>query len=196
MDLNFEKDFWDRSTLVAGIDEVGRGCLAGPVVTAAIVFDPSHIAIPGVNDSKKLSPKKREELYPKILDAALDFCISLVPAHEVDSLGINGAVKKAMLDSAGGIQPTVHFLVDAVSLGEEFPHTSIIKGDAKVYSIAAASIIAKVFRDRLLVGLADVYPGYGFESHKGYGAKTHYDAIYKLGFTPEHRASFLRNVQL
>lgn len=196
--LNFEKEVWAAKGLACGIDEVGRGCIAGPVVAAAVVFGPDHSPHEKIKDSKMLTPKKREELYDFILEEAQDYGIGLVPASEIDEIGIVPATKKAMQYAIEmlGSDPS-NLLIDAVVLDEiDIPQKSIIKGDTVCYSIAAASILAKVFRDRVVMGFDNVYPEYGFGGHKGYGAPAHYAAIKENGFTPEHRRTFCRNIDI
>lgn len=195
--LDFEKEVWAAKGLACGIDEVGRGCIAGPVVAAAVIFDSEHSPHEKIKDSKMLTPKKREELYDFILEEAQDYGIGLVPASEIDEIGIVPATKKAMqyaIEMLGSVPSNL--LIDAVVLSEvEIPQKSIIKGDTVCYSIAAASIIAKVFRDHVVIGFDNIYPEYGFSGHKGYGAATHYAAIEKYGLTPEHRRTFLRKLE-
>jgi ribonuclease HII len=190
---SYENALWDEGKLyVAGVDEVGRGPLAGPVVTAAVIL-PKDFSILGVDDSKKLSPKKRDELFDLIMENAIAVSIGRREPDVIDEINILQATKAAMLDAIYGlsVRPD-HVLIDAVKLDKlEIPQTSIIKGDAKSVSIAAASIIAKVTRDREMVEMDSVYPGYGFASNKGYGTKLHYEGLAKLGPCPIHRRSFL-----
>lgn len=180
---------------IAGVDEAGRGPLAGPVAAAAVILDPAR-PILGLNDSKKLSEAKREKLYDQIREQALAWSVVLVDAAEIDRINILQATKQAMRQAISGlsVQPDLH-LIDAVALdqvlGTVWP---IIKGDAKSNSIAAASILAKVTRDRLMHELDSRYPGYGFAQHKGYGTAQHYSAIRQLGLTPIHRLTFLKNL--
>lgn len=195
--LKFEQEAWDHNLIVCGVDEVGRGCLAGPVVAAAVSFSKSHKPHEKVRDSKKMTPKMRAEMFEYILDNCSDFGIGLVPADEIDRIGIVPATKKAMVSAIQGfnIQPD-EILIDAVNLEEiTIKQKSIIKGDESVYSIAAASIVAKVFRDSVVSGFDNVYSEYQFSSHKGYGTKAHYAAIEKHGLTKEHRRTFLRNIK-
>lgn len=191
--LKFEEEIWIKGGLACGVDEVGRGCIAGPVVAAAVVFSKNHKPIKNVRDSKKLTPKMRKEIFDEILNQSIDFGIGLVPALEIDRGGINPATKKAMMlaiESLTKIPEVV--LIDAVKLEEvTIIQKSIIRGDENVYSISAASIIAKVFRDAIISGLDNVHPNYSFSSHKGYGTKKHYEEIEKNGLTEEHRKSFL-----
>lgn len=176
---------------VGGIDEVGRGPYAGPVVTACVIL-PKDCKIEGVNDSKKLSLKKREELFGIIKERSLSVGIGIVDNHEIDELNILQATYKAMRIAVENmaIKPQ-QLLVDAVTIpGIDIPQEAIIKGDAKSISIGAASIIAKVVRDRMMVEYAKIYPQYGFESNVGYGSRYHEEAIKKYGLCDIHRRSF------
>lgn len=187
-----EKEIWTDGRIICGVDEVGRGCLAGPVVAAAVVMPAGHKPIDGVRDSKRLSKKQREELFDIILDNAADFGVGLVPALEIDNVGIVPATKRAMTEAVKllTLQPDM-LLVDAVEIDEVvMEQKSIIKGDEICYSIACASIIAKVFRDSVAAGLDHDFPKYGFPEHKGYGTKKHREAIKKHGVTREHRKTF------
>ncbi len=191
--LQFERQLWaSGKELIAGVDEVGRGPLAGPVVTAAVIL-PHDFALLGVNDSKKLSPKKRDELFDQIKEAAICWAIGRREPQRIDEINILEATKEAMLDAVNALpQRPDHVLIDAVSLKKlEIPQTAIIKGDARSVSIAAASIIAKVTRDREMEAMAKIWPGYAFESNKGYGTAAHYEGIKKLGPCPIHRKTFL-----
>lgn len=181
--------------LISGTDEVGRGPLAGPVCVASVIMplDAEHI-IEGVDDSKKLSEKKREELYEKILKTAKYVKVSYVSEKEIDEINILQATKKAMAESLcfPDVMPDIA-LVDAVkNLDVPVEQMPIVKGDAKSYSIAAASIVAKVSRDRLMVEMAKKYPEYGFEQNKGYGTATHIEALKKYGPCEIHRKTFLK----
>ena len=189
----FEAEVWQKGLQTAGIDEAGRGPLAGPVSAACVCLDAEHL-VPGVDDSKKLSEKKREELYERILENARYAKCVMLSAQEIDRINILQATKAAMEEAAAGAQGCV-FLVDAVT-GLALPGDvqSIIKGDAKSHVIAAASIIAKVTRDRYMRELDEKYPQYGFAKHKGYGTADHIVAIRKYGPCPEHRLSFLKNI--
>ena len=190
---------------IGGVDEVGRGPLAGPVSAACVVL-PEDFDVLGVDDSKKLSEKKREELFDKIREKALAVGIGMCDNRVIDEINILEATKKAMAEAIRdadsqleekGLSPegTEHLLIDAVSLKDvDKPQTSIIKGDAKSLSIAAASIIAKVTRDRLMAEYHRQYPYYGFDTNKGYGTKAHYEGIDKYGITPIHRKTFLKNI--
>ena len=175
---------------IAGIDEVGRGPLIGPVVTAAVIL-PKDFYDERINDSKKLTEKKRELLYDVIMENALSVGIGMSSAEVIDEINILEATKKAMLEAIDNlsIKPE-HLLIDAVKLDTIIPQTSIIKGDAKSLSIASASIIAKVTRDRMLVELDKLHPEYDFKHNKGYGTKKHIEPLYKYGALSEHRKSF------
>ncbi len=190
---SYEKDLWAKGCkYVAGVDEVGRGPLAGPVVTAAVIL-PENFNVLGVDDSKKLSPKKRDELYELIIENAIAVSIGRKEPEIIDEINILQATKEAMKEAilGLGVRPD-HVLIDAVKLDDlGIPQTSIIKGDAKSVSIAAASIIAKVTRDREMIEMDSVYPGYAFASNKGYGTKAHYEGLKKLGPCPIHRKTFL-----
>lgn len=190
---SYEKDLWTKGCkYVAGVDEVGRGPLAGPVVTAAVIL-PEDFNVLGVDDSKKLSPKKRDELYDLIIENAIAVSIGRKEPEIIDEINILQATKEAMKEAilGLGVRPD-HVLIDAVKLDDlGIPQTSIIKGDAKSVSIAAASIIAKVTRDREMIEMDSVYPGYAFASNKGYGTKAHYEGLKKLGPCPIHRKTFL-----
>ncbi|MBR3058715.1 MAG: ribonuclease HII [Clostridiales bacterium] len=192
----FEKESAEEGMPVCcGIDEAGRGPLAGPVVAAACILDPDK-PIYGLDDSKKLSPKKRDQLFDEINEKAKCFCVIRVEPDEIDRINILEATKKAMRACVAGlsIQPDV-LLIDAVNLtGTGIPVKPIIKGDAKSNSIAAASILAKVTRDRIMEEYDKEYPGYGFAQHKGYGTAAHYAAIHELGISPIHRMSFLKKM--
>ena len=191
-----DKEFFDMGMkYVCGIDEAGRGPLAGPVVVASVIL-PENSMIEGVNDSKKVSESKREKLYDVILQEALSYGIGIIYQDEIDEINILQATKKGLHEAIlkMEIKPNV-VLVDALTgidtLG--IPYKSIIKGDAKSYSIAAASIIAKVTRDRIMREWDKVYPEYGFAGHKGYGTAKHIEAIKKYGLTPLHRKTFCKN---
>ena len=175
---------------IAGIDEVGRGPLIGPVVTAAVIL-PKDFYDERINDSKKLTEKKRELLYDVIMENAISVGIGMSTNEVIDEINILEATKKAMLEAINNLSITPeHLLIDAVKLDTKIPQTPIIKGDAKSLSIAAASIIAKVTRDRMLIEMDKKYPEYDFKHNKGYGTKKHIEAIYKYGVLKEHRKSF------
>ena len=180
---------------IAGIDEAGRGPLAGPVVVAAVIM-PKDSIIEGVNDSKKVSEKKREKLYEQITNEAIAYGIGIIDQKEIDDINILNATKKAVTTAIASlkVKPDL-ILVDALTnintLG--VPYKSIIKGDAKEYSIAAASIIAKVTRDRIMREWDEIYPQYGFAKHKGYGTANHIKVIKEIGPCILHRKSFIKN---
>lgn len=175
---------------IAGIDEVGRGPLAGPVVAAAVIL-PVSFYLPGINDSKKLSEQMREKLYAEIHKEAVAIGIGMIECEEIDTINIYEATKKAMLSAIIQLDPQPDFLlVDAVKLHTPYPTEAIIKGDSLSISIAAASIVAKVTRDRLLKEYDQQYSQYGFAHNAGYGTKEHLEAIEKYGITPIHRKSF------
>lgn len=188
---------------IAGVDEVGRGPLAGPVVTAAVIL-PEDFDVPGIDDSKKLSEKRREELFDVILEKALAWGIGQADHDVIDEINILQATKRAMreaIEEAGSMLRREHggsidcVLLDAVELPDlEIPQQSIVKGDARVLAIAAASIIAKVTRDRMMVKYAEEYPWYAFEKNKGYGTKAHYAGIREHGICPIHRRTFLKTI--
>lgn len=178
--------------VVAGIDEVGRGPLAGNVVTACVVM-PREPVLPWIDDSKKLSEARREKVYQEILEIALYVGIGQATPEEIDEINILEATKKAMREAASQVPADV-FLIDAVTgLGLSGREVPIIKGDANSYAIAAASIVAKVTRDRQLIELDKHYPEYGFARNKGYGTAEHIAALKTLGPCPAHRRSFIRN---
>ena len=181
--------------LVCGIDEAGRGPRAGPVVVAAVIM-PEDSFIEGVNDSKKVSEKKREKLYDEITENAIAWSVGIIDQNEIDEINILNATKKGLTTALTELKekPDI-ILVDALTKIDTLgiPYESIIKGDAKSYSIAAASIIAKVTRDRIMRQWDEIYPQYGFINHKGYGTKAHIDAIKQYGLCPLHRKSFTKN---
>lgn len=177
-------------TLIAGIDEVGRGPLAGPVVAAAVIL-PDDFQILGIDDSKKLTETKREELYELIRSTAVSIGIGIIEAQEIDTINIYEATKKAMYVALNELHISPDFLlVDAMKLTTPIPSEAIIKGDSKSISIAAGSIIAKVTRDRMMKELAQSFPEYRFEQNMGYGTKEHIEALQLYGATPYHRRSF------
>lgn len=187
----FETELYSNGiNFIAGIDEVGRGPLVGPVVTAAVIL-PKDFYDERINDSKKLTEKKRELLYDVIMENALSVGIGMSSPEVIDEINILNATKKAMIEAINNLSvKPEHLLIDAVKLDIDIPQTSIIKGDAKSESIAAASIIAKVTRDRMMVELDKKYPMYDFKHNKGYGTKKHIEALYKYGPIEEHRKSF------
>lgn len=177
-------------SLVAGIDEVGRGPLAGPVVAASVIL-PQEFKLLGIDDSKKLTLRQREEFFAIIKEHAIGIGIGIIGNEEIDEINIFEATKKAMLSAIKQLAVTPDFLlVDAVKLDTPFPSEAIIKGDARSISIAAASIIAKVTRDRIMIDLDSEFPQYQFAKNMGYGTKEHLLAIEKHGITPHHRKSF------
>ena len=182
-------------TIIGGTDEAGRGPLFGPVVASCVVLN-DNFDIKGINDSKKLSEKKREEYYDYIMQNAI-VGVSIISNEEIDKINIYEASRKAMMEAIRKVQQKVNLqyvLTDAMKLPDlEIGHLPIIKGDAKSYSIAAASIIAKVTRDRIMRQWDEIYPEYGFEKHKGYGTKVHIEAIKEYGICPLHRKSFVKN---
>ena len=181
--------------LVCGIDEAGRGPLAGPVCAAAVIL-PKETVIEGLNDSKKLSEKKREQLYDVICETAVSYAISFATVAEIEELNILHATQLAMIRAINELDPVPDLaLIDGNQAGDiKFPHETVIKGDASCVSIAAASILAKVTRDRFMVEMAEQYPNYHFEKHKGYGTKDHYNALREFGPCPIHRPSFLKKI--
>lgn len=180
---------------ICGIDEAGRGPLAGPVVVAGVIM-PEESMIEGVNDSKKVSEKKRELLYDKILEEAISYSVAVIGQDVIDEINILNATKQGVTNVVTGldVRPEL-IIIDALQHinTDGVPYESIIKGDAKCYSIAAASIIAKVTRDRIMREWDEVYPQYGFIAHKGYGTAKHIAAIKEYGLTPIHRRSFTKN---
>mgnify|MGYP001147576020 CR=1 FL=1 len=180
---------------ICGIDEAGRGPLAGPVVIAAVIM-PRNSMIEGVNDSKKVSEKKREKLYEEITSSSIAWAVGIIDQNEIDDINILNATKKGLTQALTELEqrPDI-ILVDALTKIDTLgiPYESIIKGDAKSYSIAAASIVAKVTRDRIMRQWDEIYPQYGFEKHKGYGTAMHINAIKEYGPCPLHRKSFIKN---
>lgn len=199
--IEVEKEIAEKGyKVIACIDEVGRGCLAGDVVACAIVM-PLDSIIPGVKDSKKLTPKKREELYNKILDKAIAVGLGQVGPDIIDRINIKESTKLAMKmavenlkDKDGKRIIPDYLLIDAENIPIDIPQKSIVKGDEQVYGIACASIVAKVYRDRLCEMWGSKFKGYSIEKNKGYGTKEHREAIKKFGPSPIHRISFLKNV--
>lgn len=190
-DFSYEQALLDQGLLIiAGTDEVGRGPLAGPVVAAAVILDPDNIP-EGLNDSKKLSAKKREVLYEQIIGCARYF-VAQASVEEIDEINIYHASHLAMCRAVSGLGEVSHVLVDGnkIPLDMSCPATAIVKGDAKSQSIAAASIVAKVTRDRHMDALAQQHPGYGWDKNAGYPTKGHISALIELGVTPHHRRSF------
>jgi ribonuclease HII len=191
--LNFENQaVAEGFKFIAGVDEVGRGCLAGAVVAGAVILDLSKPLPEGLNDSKKISAKNRERIAEEIRENAICYAIAQIEADEIDRINILQATKKAMISAIGKLSPAADFLlIDAVQLKElSLPQKAIIHGDAISPSIAAASIIAKVYRDNLMRELDETYPEYGFSKHVGYGTKAHFEALRKFGATCIHRKTF------
>jgi len=184
----------DGYKYICGIDEAGRGPLAGPVAIASVIM-PCNSMIEGVNDSKKISEKKRELIYEKITEEAISWSVSIIDQKEIDEINILNATKKGLTNSIRNlkVKPNI-ILVDALEHIDTcgIPYKSIVKGDAKCYSIAAASIIAKVTRDRIMRQWDEIYPEYGFAKHKGYGTAYHIQAIKEYGLCPLHRRSFTK----
>ena len=196
MTWEFEEKAWAQGfSAVCGVDEAGRGPVAGPVCAAAVIL-PGGIQIEGLNDSKKLSEKKREALFEVITEKALAWSVSLVDEKTIDEINILQATYRAMRQAVEGLTSPADFVyVDGNrSEGLSLPHECVVSGDAKVPSVAAASILAKVTRDRLMRQFAEQYPAYGFEKHKGYGTAAHMEAIRQLGPCPIHRRTFLKNI--
>lgn len=182
----------DGFAFIAGVDEVGRGCLAGPVVAAACILDTTKPVPKGLNDSKKLTEKQRNEIALELRETAVAYAVGIVEAGEIDRINILEATKVAMIKAIEALSPAAdHILIDALSLKHlRIPQKAIIKGDSISYSIAAASVIAKTYRDNLMVDYDTVYPQYGFAGHKGYGAAVHLQAIKDHGPCPLHRMTF------
>ena len=178
---------------IAGMDEAGRGPLAGPVTCACCISDLDRV-VEGVNDSKKLTPKKRDQLFDKIIENSLGYSIVDIDNNVIDEINILNATKEGMKRAVQTVYPIPDIvLVDAVRHDFGIPSAAIIHGDALSYSIGAASILAKVHRDRLMEKYAEMYPEYGFEQHKGYGTKYHIEMLKKFGPCPIHRKSFIKN---
>lgn len=193
--LEYERGLWEREiTLIAGIDEVGRGCLFGDVVAAAVIL-PAEAYIEGIDDSKKLSEKKREQLFEVIMDRAVAVGIGRVPADEIDRINIKQAARLAMKLALGklAVQPQ-YLLVDAEKVDSPLPQLAIIHGDALSQSIAAASIVAKVTRDRLCLEWDRLYPEYGIAAHKGYATSYHRERLREFGPSLLHRQTFLGKI--
>lgn len=192
----YEEELYKKGLkYIAGIDEAGRGPLAGPVIVGAVIMKPDSM-IEGVNDSKKISEKKREILYEKIIKEAIAWGVGIVNQQEIDEINILNATKKALTMAIQNlsIKPD-QIIVDALENINtlKIPYTSVIKGDAKIYSVSVASIIAKVTRDRIMREYDTVYPQYGFAGHKGYGTAKHIQAIKEYGPCPLHRRTFIKN---
>jgi len=190
---HYERKYKDYNYL-CGIDEAGRGPFAGPVIAAAVIL-PKDFDILYINDSKKLTEKKREELYDEIIKNAVSYGIGSVPPEKIDEINILQATYEAMRQAVSNmdIQPDI-LLIDAVTIPDiSIPQKPIVKGDSRSISIAAASILAKVTRDRLMIAYDKIFPGYGFAQNKGYGSKQHIEALKRLGPSPIHRKSFIHD---
>lgn len=198
LNLNLEQFLWKQEVKhIVGIDEVGRGCLAGPVFAAAVIFPPDHHPIRGINDSKTLSPKSRQELFHQIVLVASYYSVKMSSVDLINRIGIVKATHKAMELALSQLPQKQYVLVDGNQ--HPFPHLlhpvkTIVKGDSLVYSIAAASILAKVKRDRYMQKLHHKFPHYDWFKNKGYGTISHRQALIKHGPTPHHRTLFIRNV--
>ncbi|MGU8015302.1 ribonuclease HII [Streptococcus suis] len=189
--LSYEKALYENGVeLIAGIDEVGRGPLAGPVVAAAVIL-PKGCKIRYLNDSKKIPKSKHESIYQEVMERAVAVGVGVKDAAVIDQVNIYEATKLAMLEALGQLsQEPEHLLIDAMKLDTEIPQTSIIKGDANSLSIAAASIVAKVTRDKMMADYDKEFSGYGFAKNAGYGTAEHLEGLNKLGITPIHRKTF------
>lgn len=196
MDYSYEIAAMNKGfRTVCGVDEAGRGPLAGPVYAAAVIL-PTGLEIPGLNDSKKLSEKKREELFDIITNVAVSYSVGIATEKEIDEINILNATFLAMKRAINGLEICPDY---AIIDGNRAPNSGIyeetvVKGDGKVMSVAAASVIAKVSRDRFMLKMAEEYPQYQFEKHKGYGTKLHYEMLEKYGISPIHRKSFLKKL--
>ncbi|GHU66292.1 ribonuclease HII [Clostridia bacterium] len=196
--ITFDSEFWNKGLSIVGTDEAGCGALAGPVIAACVGMPPSPI-IAGIDDSKKLSPIQRDKLFDKIVGSAWFVGIGMADVDEIESINILNAAKLAMTRAAEGLNESSEskcnlLLVDARVLPLPIEQMNIVHGDAVSYSIAAASIVAKVTRDRLMTALDETFPDYGFAKHKGYGTGAHYETILRFGPSKIHRMSFLRNL--
>lgn len=199
--LKIEQELWDKGyKYVACIDEVGRGCLAGSVFACAVIM-PQGLLIDSVNDSKKLTPKKRDNLFETIKEKAVAIGIGEISCHIIDEINIKNATKQAMIkaienlkDKDGNRIIPEYLLIDAEKLNIDIPQLNIVKGDASCHGIAAASIIAKVTRDRQMIELDKIYPQYKFAKNKGYGTKEHVQALLEYGPVDIHRKTFLKKI--
>jgi ribonuclease HII len=189
------RPYLDANNIEVGIDEAGRGCLAGPVVSAAVIL-PKDFDYPIVRDSKKLSEKKRKEAYKIIIENALNYSISVILPEAIDKINILQATMLSMHNCLDYMEGFNHILVDGNYFNKykDIPHTCVIKGDDTYYSIAAASILAKVSRDDYMKQLHNEFPKYKWESNKGYGSEEHINMIKEIGITEHHRKSFLKNI--
>lgn len=189
--LEHERSLWSKGfERVGGIDEAGRGPLAGPVVAACVVFDP-EVVIEGVWDSKKISEKKRESFFDIIVEKSLSYGVGILSPEEIDTYNIYKATQRAMLVAVDALKVHPDFLLtDAMPLNTEIPMVSLVSGDQKSFTIAAASILAKVTRDRIMKELHAEFPMYGWDHNKGYPTREHREAVIKYGLSPYHRKSF------
>lgn len=187
------RHFAEGVTMICGVDEAGRGPLAGPVCAAAVILPP-NLEIPGLTDSKKLSDKRRRELFPIIKEKAIAYGIGFASHEEIDEINILQATFLAMERAMAQLQVRPELALIDGNREKDFglPVETVVKGDSLSASIAAASVLAKVSRDDVMLAMAEQYPGYGFEIHKGYGTKAHYEALRNLGASPIHRMTFLR----
>lgn len=194
--FEIEKELYDKGyELIAGTDEAGRGPLAGPVVAAAVVLKKGQF-IEGVTDSKKLSEKKREELFEKIKEEAISYSIKFISEKTIDEINIRNASFKAMIEAVGdlSVSPDIVIVDGNAMVGMGKKHICVVKGDLKCNSVGAASILAKVARDRYMLQMHKKYPEYGFDRHKGYPTKLHYEKIEEYGVLPIHRLTFLKKI--
>lgn len=198
--LDYEQSLWSSGLkYVAGVDEVGRGALAGPVVAAAVIFHPTHIPISGVRDSKTLSKLQKNQTQPLIIQQCLTYALGQASAQEIDTVGIVNATALAMQRALKQVTIVNHLLIDGKPFKNDqllhtYPKTFIVDGDALVYSIAAASIIAKVYRDTLMTKLAKKFPQYNWDKNAGYGTKEHLAALNRYKSSPDHRNSFISQI--
>lgn len=196
--VNFDKEHLNKNVkYISGTDEAGRGPLAGPVCVASVIMPLDHDIVVGANDSKKLTEKKREELYDKIINSAISYSIVFVDEDRIDEINILNATKEGMIKSLNSlnIKPDLA-LIDAVKLNTDLNIMPLIHGDAISYNIACASILAKVSRDRYICEIADNYPEYNFKKNKGYGTKEHIEALKKYGACKIHRETYLKNFKV
>lgn len=191
--ISFDNEFRKSHGIICGVDEAGRGCLAGEVFASAVIFDATTY-IDGLNDSKKLSAKKRDVLFNEIVSKCICYCVATATVQEIEEINILNASMLAMKRAIDGLSIKPDFvIVDGNKIPDlDIPVQSIVKGDGKSFSIAGASILAKVSRDRYMVEMSKKYPNYAFEKHKGYGTKLHYQRLEEFGESEIHRPSFLR----
>jgi len=190
------RPYLDVNNIEVGIDEAGRGCLAGPVVAAAVILPTNILTYPLIRDSKKLSEKKRLEAFKLIKEVAIDYSISFITPEEIDKYNILQATMMAMHSCLDNLKDFNHILIDGNYFNKykDIPHTCVIKGDDTYYSIAAASILAKVSRDEYMKDLHNKFPHYKWNGNKGYGSAEHIKMIKEIGYTEHHRTSFLKNI--